>query len=87
MATFNTHTEAPEPMAGATFTRYDAPRAGRRLRRAAGEVPKPATPGGRHRSAAAGRGGFTLKVFTGGRALEPPIEPVPPRDPRYPRPL
>jgi hypothetical protein len=32
---------------------------------------------------------FTLKVFTGGRALEPPIEPVPepPRDPRYPKPL
>jgi hypothetical protein len=31
---------------------------------------------------------FTLKVFTGGRALEPPIEPVPepPRDPRYPKP-
>jgi hypothetical protein len=32
---------------------------------------------------------FTLKVFTGGRALKPPNEPVPepPRDPRYPRPL
>jgi hypothetical protein len=25
MATFNTHTEALEPMAGATLTRYDAP--------------------------------------------------------------
>ena len=25
IATFNTHTEALEPMAGATFTRYDAP--------------------------------------------------------------